>query len=144
MSSFCGGCFTTSFHSSTACTSWRIANLKGTSNEPVSGPEILTEINEHVAAVYDQHVYIGKVIHVDDSDAHITFYQHSGDITSTTVFRFPKCKDEVWVSLEDIICILPEPNDTKRGKKFDEAVTEAIAQRFSQWKGKHFVLNNRF
>ena len=142
MSCFCRGCFTTSFHWSTACTGWRIANLKGISNKPVSGHEILPEINEHVAAVYDQHVYIGKVIEVDDSDAHITFYQHSGDVTSTAVFRFPKRKDHVWVSLKDIICILPEPNDNKRGKKFDEAVIEAIAQRFSQWKGKHFRLNN--
>ena len=117
MSCFCRGCSIARFHSSTACTGWRIANRKGISNKPVSGQEILPEVNEHVAAVYDQHVYNGMVIDVDDSDAHITFYQHSGDITSTTVFRFPKRKDDVWVSLEDMICILPEPNDTKRGNK---------------------------
>ena len=122
----CTGCY---------CCGWHIANLTGISNEPVSGQEILPEINKRVAAVDNQHVYIRKVIDVDDSDAHITFYQHSGDITSTTVFHFPKHKDEVWVSLEDIICILPKPNDTKHGKKFDKAVIEAIAQRFSQWKG---------
>ena len=126
MSCFCCGCFTSKFHSNTASEGWRIANLKAVSNASVQGQEILPQINEHVAAVYDRAVYVGRVIDMDDSDAHITFYQHNGGITHTTVFRVPNRKDEVWVAHEDILCILPVPNDTKRGKKFDQAVVEVI------------------
>ena len=87
--------------------------------------------------MYDQTVYVGKVLEVDDSDDYITFYQHSGNIAGFTIFWMPKHNEEVWILFNDILCILPQPNNTKRGKRFDEAVTEVITERFSQWKEKH-------
>ena len=71
--------------------------------------------------MYDRTVYVGKVLEVNDSDAHITFYQHSRNITGLIVFRMPKCNDEVWITINDILCVLPQPNDTKRGKRLEEA-----------------------
>ena len=87
--------------------------------------------------MYDQTVYVGKVLEVDDSDDYITFYQHSGNITGFTIFCMPKRNEEVWILFIGILCILQQPNSTKRGKRFDEAVVEVITERFSQWKGKH-------
>ena len=100
MSCFCNGCFTTSFHPNTASKGWRIANLKRISNVPVSSQAISREIKDHVAAVYDRTVYAWKVLEVDDSDAYITFYQHSGNITGLTVFLMPKRNDELWIPLK--------------------------------------------
>lgn len=136
MSCFCQSCFTNKFHSETACHGWRMANLKSLTNVPARDQEMLPEVNEHVAAIYDRAVYIGKVIDVDDTDAHISFYEHNGMITHTTVFRVPKRKDEIWISYRDILCILPEPVVTKRGIKFDEAIVDEIQHRFSDWKKK--------
>ena len=64
-------------------------------------------------------MYVGRVIDMEDSDAHIRLYQYNGGITHTTVFHVANHKDKVWVAHEDVLCILPVPNDTKHGKKFD-------------------------
>ena len=44
------------------------------SNVPVSSQAISPEIEDHVAAVYDRTIYVGKVLEVNDSDGYITFY----------------------------------------------------------------------
>ena len=137
MSCFCASCFKIGFQPNTSCKGWRIANLKQISNVSETTESILPEINEHVAAIYNQAVYVGKITKIDEKDAYITFYEHNGDITKTTIFRMPKRKDQVWIRFHDIICVLPEPNDTKRGKKFDEVIVKVIKERFSQWKRKN-------
>ena len=133
MSCFCNGCFAANFHPNTACKGWCIANLKQISNVSVSSQAISPEIEDHVAAVYDRTVYVGKVLEVNDSDAHITFYQHSRNITGLIVFRMPKCNDEVWITFNDILCVLPQPNDTKRGKRLEEAERKILNLWFFCW-----------
>ena len=93
---FCADCFSTSFRSNTSCKAWRIANLdmsialeRVESNENHS---IITEINEHVTAVYP-----GKVTDVDDPEVYISFYQHGEEITNTITFRKPKRDDQIWM-----------------------------------------------
>ena len=66
-----------------------------------------------------------------------SLFINTGNIAGFTIFWMPKHNEEVWILFNDILCILPQPNNTKRGKRFDEAVTEVITERFSQWKGKH-------
>ena len=63
----------------------------------MSSQAISPEIEDHVAAVYDRTISVGKVLEVDDSDVYITFYQHSGNITGFTVFHMPKHSIEMWM-----------------------------------------------
>ena len=120
-------CYNGSFQLNSACEGWRLVNLKGNDVECTEYQSkiedvVVPDVNDFVAAVYDRKVYVGRAIEVDDSDANISFYKHSGEITKNSAFREPDIKDEVWVDFANIICILPEPSETKRGRKFDEAV----------------------
>ena len=44
---------------------------------PESGSDIISDINDHVAAVYDRKAYVRNVVDIDDSDAIISFYMDS-------------------------------------------------------------------
>ena len=58
---------------------------------------ISPEIEDQVAAVYDQTISVRKVLEADDSDVYITFYQHGGNITGFTLFHMPKHSIEMWM-----------------------------------------------
>ena len=76
---------------------------------PENDATIVPDINGHVAAVYDRKVYIGKVLEMDDSDAKISFYEHSATLSVGSIFREPKKRDEIWVDLVNILCVVPVP-----------------------------------
>ena len=98
--------------------------------------DIVPDINDHVAAVCGRKVYIGKVLE-DDSDAKISFYQRAGTLSISPIFRKPKKRDEIWVGFVNILCGVPVPAETKRGKKFEKFVLENVVEKFSVWKNKN-------
>ena len=70
-----------------------------------------------MAAVYDRKVYIGKMLEIDDSDAKISFYEHAGTLSIGRIFPEPRNWDEILVDFVNIMCFVPVPIETKRGKK---------------------------
>ena len=94
MSCFPVSCFSTSFQPCTACKGMCIANLKKSNalerTESNGSHNIIPEINEDVAAVYDRKVHVEKVTQLDESQVYIIFYQHCGEFTNTAKFRIPK------------------------------------------------------
>ena len=52
-----------------------------------------------MAAVYDRQVCISKVLELDDSDAKILFYEHSGTLSIGLIFCEPKKRDEFGLTL---------------------------------------------
>ena len=97
---------------------------------------ILPQLNDYVAAVYegDKKVYIGKVTDVDQTDVNVSFLEHQGEISRKSIFVELRKKDQVWIELKDLLCILPAPLETKRGKKFNEDVLVNVNEHFSHWK----------
>ena len=95
------------------------------------------EVDDYVAAVYDCKVSVGKVLEVDKLDVHISFFVHKGDLSISSTFVIPKVPDEVWVAKENILCIVPRPNEDKRGKRarfvLDETVLETIFKMLKAW-----------
>ena len=81
---------------------------------------IVPEINDHVAAGYYRKVYIGKVLEIDDSDAKIAFYEHADALSTGSIFREPKKRDQICVDYVNILHVVPVPAETKRGKKFEK------------------------
>ena len=105
-----------------------------TKNEENNDEVILPEKGDSVAAVYDNRVYVGRVIEVDETDANITFFEHKGEISTSTVFPEPRHRDEVWVENINILCVVPEPTETKHGRKFDESIIATIREQMNVWK----------
>ena len=99
--------------------------------------DITVEVDDYVAAVYDCKAYVGKVLEIDELDIHIYFFVHKGDLSISTTFVIPKVPDEVWVAKENILCIVPRPNEDKRGKRarlvLDETVLETILKMLEAW-----------
>ena len=130
------------FQTETKCDGWRIVCLsKDTSAEvPSVSSENSTipDIHDYVAAVYDRKSYVGKVlVDVDDTDACISFLEHEGSISNNTIFREPNRKDELWVDFNHVLCVIPEPIVTKRGRKLAESVTSMINECFTVWISKN-------
>ena len=74
---------------------------------------------------------------IDDSDAKISFYEDGGTLSVGSIFREPKKRDEIWVDFVNILCVVPVPAETKRGKKFENFVLENVMENFSVWKNKN-------
>ena len=81
---------------------------------------IVPDINDHVAAGYYRKVYIGKVLEIDDSDAKIAFCEHADALSTGSIFRKPKKRDQICVDYVNILHVVPVPAETKRGKKFEK------------------------
>ena len=125
ISCFCQNCFRASFKSGTAYDGWRMVDLQRKRNPSILSssekaaeiPEnevtIVPDINDHAAAEYDRKVYIGKVLEIDDSDAKISFYEHVGTLSTGSVFREPKKRDEIWVDFVNILYVVPVPTETE-------------------------------
>ena len=90
-----------------------------------------------MAAVYHCKAYVDKVLEVDELDVDISFFAHKGDLPISTTFVIPKVPDEIWVAKVNILCIVPLPNEDKRGKRarlvLDETVLETILKMLEAW-----------
>ena len=93
------------------------------------------EVDDYVAAVYDCKAYVGKVLEIDELDIHIYFFVHKGDLSISTTFVIPKVPHEV--PKENLLCIVPRPNEEKRGIRarlvLDETVLEMIFKILEAW-----------
>lgn len=88
---FCKKCFNDSFMPESACKGQRVVNLRNLSNG-FGSKGTIPEVDEYVPAVYDQNVYVAKTIEVDQSEAHVIFFQNSEKIEKNTLFRKLKKK----------------------------------------------------
>ena len=133
-------CFKRGIQKNTMCEGWRLVDVRaeqnndGKVNEESNDEVILPEKGDYVAAVYDNRLYVGRVIEVDETDANITFFEHKGEISTSTVFREPRRRDEVWVENINILCVVPEPTETKRGRNFDKSIVATIRVQMNVWK----------
>ena len=75
---------------------------------------IVPDINDHVTARYDRKVYIGKLFKIDDSDARIPFYEHAGTLSTVSIFREPKKRDDIWVDFVKILYVVLVTAETKQ------------------------------
>ena len=87
--------------------------------------------------MYYRKVYIDKVLEIDDSDAKISFYEHTGTLSIGSIFGEPKKRDQIWVDFVNILCVVPVPAETKRGTKFEKFVLGNVTEIFSAWKNKN-------
>ena len=94
MSCICQKCFNDGFMPESTCKGWRVANLRKLNNGFGSN-NIILEVDEYVAAVYDRNVYLGKTIEVDESEVHAFFFQYIGKIEKNSVFRMSKKEDQL-------------------------------------------------
>ena len=123
-SCFCQNCFRTSFKPETACAGWRMFDLQrkrnpsilSSSEKAVEIPEnvsaIVSDINDHVAAVYDRKIYIGKVLGSMILMLKSHFMNMLGLYQQVQFFASPK------------------RGMTKRGKKFEKFVLETVMGKF--------------
>ena len=116
----------------------RNPSILSSSEKAVKIPEnkatIVPDINDHVAAGYYRKAYIGKVLEIDDSDAKISFYEHAGTLSISSIFCEPEKRDEIWVDFVYILYVVSVPAETKREKKF---VLANLMEKISVWKKKN-------
>ena len=87
-----------------------------------------------MGAVYDRKDSIGMVNDMDEDEAEIYFLSHNGRLNRQTKFKQPKETDDVWVSLSDILCIVPEPTATKRSSfEMWPEVLENLIEKSEHW-----------
>ena len=87
-------------------------NSERVSTAIVAPTKVTIEESDFVAAVYrfNETTYIGKVVRFDEDDAFVSFMNgSSGQIGTSTSFYWPTNEDKVWVSRQDILCVIPPP-----------------------------------
>ena len=98
--------------------------------------EVTVSLDEHVVAVYvdDLRPYVGKVIEIDDEDVNIKFMEPYLS-ENYQYFRWPKSED-VWVGCNEILCVIPEPYECKRGYTLPEGAKKSALELHSSWRKK--------
>ena len=90
-----------------------------------------------MAAGHDRKIYISKVLEIDDSDAKISFYEHSGTLSIGSIFSKPKKRDEIWIDSVNILYVVAVLAGSKRGKKFEKVFVRKCDEKCSAWKNKN-------
>lgn len=97
------------------CDGWRRADVSEThKSQPVY------KQGSHVAAVYEEHWYIGKILEADDTDdseecvSYLISFMKSGDTKSRISFIWPSKEDVIWVFENAILCEFSEPSPLGR------------------------------
>ena len=118
----------------------RNPSILSSSEKAVEIPEneldTVPDKHNHVAAVYDRKINIGKVLEIDDSDVKISFYEYTGTLSIGSTFWEPKKKDEIWVNFVNIMHVVPVPAETKR-EKFGMFVLKNVMEKFPVWRNKN-------
>lgn len=93
---------------------------------------------KYIAAVYDQAWYVGNIVERDDEkdDVLVNFMTRTGDSS----FQWPQKKDECWVPLEHILCILPVPSTSSSGRQYHlpDQVLRETEELFHKFSCQHF------
>lgn len=89
------------------------ARPAGESDQVANDPNI----NDFVAAMYNEKWYLGKIMDIDPTDKEIYIsFMNTSDLKGQLTFRWPRNPDELWVANEEILCSVDEPQvkGTKR------------------------------
>ena len=115
------------------------------SDAPTSGDannvqsEDIVPVNSYVAAVYNGHWYLGKVMSYDPSDENlpyqVSFMQH-GKGKGCHTFKWPDKEDTIWRERADILCVVNEPicHGTRKMFKLQESDINVICEAFDRYK----------
>ena len=90
-------------------------------------------VNDWVAALYDNEVYLGQVTDTDTDDVQINFLTEAGKYGSS--YRFPNARDEIWVQRKDVLMILKSlmpVGKTKRCFQLDKDEQKEIENKYNQ------------
>lgn len=70
---------------------------------------------DFVAGLYDEEIYVGRVVDCDDGQYEVTFMEHGSKIKDC--LKWPKNEDKIWIEAKHIVCKVDEPIPTGRGKR---------------------------
>ena len=104
---------------------------------------IVPDINDHLTAGYDRKVYIGNVLEIDNSSAKVSFHEHAGTLSISSIFHEPKklkVENEIWVDFVNVLAVnvLNGSSETNREKKIEHFVLENVMGKFYAWKNKNW------
>jgi hypothetical protein len=74
------------------------------------------ETGDFVAAVYEDEVYIGKIIDIDEESVQVKFMENGSKIKEC--LRWPTKEDIIWIEPDTILCKVHEPVHSGKGKRF--------------------------
>ena len=97
------------------------------------------DVNDWVAADYDDNWYIGQVQQIDEEhgEIEVSFMTKGKGKAATNSFKWPAQKDVLWVTKQSILCVIEPPLPackTGRTFKVTEATMELINQRHKSYK----------
>ena len=83
-----------------------------------------TDIQEgtFVIALYEQRPYVGKVVDMDEEEFEITFMESGSKVQKS--LKWPRVEDKLWVSKQDVMCKVQEPQAIGKGKRTYRLVEE--------------------
>ena len=90
-------------------------------------------VNDWVAAIYDEEVYLGQVTDTDTNDVQINFLTEAGKYKSA--YRFPNALDEIWVQRENILMPLKSLRPVGKSKRcfqLDKEEQKEIENKYNQ------------
>lgn len=94
---------------------------------------------DFVAVVYDRKPYARKVHDLDEDEAYIYFLSNNGILHRQSKFKVPRVQDNVWVSLNDILCIILEPISTKKAFEICAEAVENVIKKCDDWLQRFWV-----
>ena len=68
-----------------------------------------------IAAEYEGHWYIGKVLKLEESEVFVDFLEKALSMHTTNIYKFPTREDQLWVLRVNIIKAIPK-EPTPHGK----------------------------
>ena len=81
------------------------------------------KIGDYVAAFYDVHWYVGKIVDTDDNEFEISFMEKKKNL-----YRWPSKPDEIWVDADKIVCKIDEPKPTGKSSRLFKLAIESQAK----------------
>ena len=105
-----------------------ISSSSFTSQTSVQTPVQTYKNGLFVAAMYDDHWYVGKIEEYDPADnEYLINFMNEGSNKMGYSFKWPNRKDAIWIDEGSILCKLNEPVPGKRGiYKFPESDIKKI------------------
>ena len=84
------------------------------SDSTASSISIESNVGDFVIALHDRKLYIKNFHDLGEDEAFIYSLSYSGIAHRRFKFKAPQAQGDVWVSLNDILCIIPEFISTQR------------------------------
>jgi hypothetical protein len=81
--------------------------------EDVTFPHIVK--GDFVAAMYDGHAYVGKVIDIDEGMFEVSFMEKGSKVKDC--LKWPKKEDTIWIEPKNLLCKIQEPKAQGKGMR---------------------------